>query len=289
MRRKYAFTLIELLVVIAIIAILAAILFPVFASAREKARQTACASNERQITLASLQYCQDYDGIYPYGTVGIPNIYICQDSMGWAGQIYPYVKATGVFVCPDDPQASNSDATSYVENNNLCTGVNLASNTLDCNSAKLTSPAVTVEFFEGSGGTTTFAPGETTSPVGDGTSCTYQYNVSAAPTGPEYVYGDTGPLSNNGSAPCSITPSGSGAGPDPHFLNGRHSGGSNYAFYDGHVKWLHGTAVSSGYNAATQTGSAQAPPLGGDGNMAAGTQGKMSDGTTVPAATFSAI
>ncbi len=65
MKKKQGFTLIELLVVIAIIAILAAILFPVFAQAREKARQTTCASNEKQMGLAILQYQQDYDEMFP--------------------------------------------------------------------------------------------------------------------------------------------------------------------------------------------------------------------------------
>src|SRR5579883_1098116 len=71
--RSYGFTLIELLVVIAIIAILAAILFPVFAQVREKARQTTCASNEKQIALDILQYVQDFDEIIPHNEYGTSN------------------------------------------------------------------------------------------------------------------------------------------------------------------------------------------------------------------------
>ncbi len=94
------FTLIELLVVIAIISILTAILFPVFATAREKGRQTACASNEKQIGLAMLQYVQDYDECYPCGTeLGVA---YADHGAGWAPQIMPYVKSNAVFVCPDD-------------------------------------------------------------------------------------------------------------------------------------------------------------------------------------------
>src|ERR1700742_3390756 len=91
-----AFTLIELLVVIAIIAILSAILFPVFAKVREKARQTACLSNEKQLGLAYMQYVQDYDETYVFSQLfGGPGC-------GWAGHLYPYVKSAAVYTCPDD-------------------------------------------------------------------------------------------------------------------------------------------------------------------------------------------
>ncbi|MES2459721.1 MAG: DUF1559 domain-containing protein [Armatimonadota bacterium] len=90
------FTLIELLVVIAIIAILAAILFPVFAQAREKARQSACLSNQKQLGLATMQYAQDYDETMPilYYVKNSPS------SVHWMDLIYPYIKSEEVFSCP---------------------------------------------------------------------------------------------------------------------------------------------------------------------------------------------
>ncbi len=91
MRR--GFTLIELLVVIAIIAILAAILFPVFARAREKARQTQCTSNLKEISLAILMYAQDYDE-------RLPDHCGQRTANCWAVSIYPYVKNTQLFACP---------------------------------------------------------------------------------------------------------------------------------------------------------------------------------------------
>lgn len=115
--RNRAFTLIELLVVVAIIAILAAILFPVFARARENARRASCQSNLRQLGLAVQQYVQDYDERLPnsvYGTDG-ENV-----SGGWVfyssydlegktsvfdvsqGSLYPYTKSTQLYICPSD-------------------------------------------------------------------------------------------------------------------------------------------------------------------------------------------
>jgi len=106
MRRSRGFTLIELLVVIAIIAILAAILFPVFAKAREKARQSSCASNEKQILLATIQYVQDYDSVYPIGDLTEGPAYGMTDqTSNWATEILPYIKTLGIFRCPDDGKA----------------------------------------------------------------------------------------------------------------------------------------------------------------------------------------
>ena len=98
MRR--GFTLIELLVVIAIIAILAAILFPVFAKAREKARQSSCGSNVKQIMLALISYSQDYDELLPRGYYYVPPTYATTDWLSWAHLIYPYVKNEQLFTCP---------------------------------------------------------------------------------------------------------------------------------------------------------------------------------------------
>src|SRR5665213_963172 len=102
---RSGFTLIELLVVIAIIAILAAILFPVFAKVREKARQTSCLSNEKQLGLGLIQYAQDNDEFFVCGinANGDP-----VNGKGWAGEVYPYVKSTSVYHCPDDPTVAVS-------------------------------------------------------------------------------------------------------------------------------------------------------------------------------------
>lgn len=120
-RRKRAFTLIELLVVIAIIAILAAILFPVFARARENARRTSCMSNLKQIGLGMMMYVQDYDEHYPmnYWRTGYPGVkqtdpsmpgykyeVSCGDStcdghyVTWMDIIFPYVRTVQIFDCP---------------------------------------------------------------------------------------------------------------------------------------------------------------------------------------------
>ncbi len=95
-----AFTLIELLVVIAIIAILAAILFPVFGRARENARRSSCASNFKQIGLGMMQYTQDYDETMPLFSYNGFSGYNGADGARWADEIYSYIKSTQVFDCP---------------------------------------------------------------------------------------------------------------------------------------------------------------------------------------------
>ena len=107
MNKQTGFTLIELLVVIAIIAILAAILFPVFASAREKARGTACLSNEKQIGLALVQYMTDYDGGIPQisyyaGSTATSTSMVPYVPGSWMVTLFPYVKTLSVFACPSD-------------------------------------------------------------------------------------------------------------------------------------------------------------------------------------------
>ena len=134
-----AFTLIELLVVIAIIAILAAILFPVFARARENARRSSCLSNMKQMGLGLMQYTQDYDEKYPcpgntsYGGEN-RNDDGSADKASWRQKIYPYVKSTQLFSCPSNshnadvadvgaPAVANSPVpqmpVSYMINRNL--------------------------------------------------------------------------------------------------------------------------------------------------------------------------
>jgi prepilin-type N-terminal cleavage/methylation domain-containing protein/prepilin-type processing-associated H-X9-DG protein len=116
--KRRGFTLIELLVVIAIIAILAAILFPVFARAREKARQTTCQSNLKQFGLAIIQYTQDYDEKMPLSISGnkqIGPVVAAANGVrefSVAAQIMPYVKSQQVFACPSDNGFNGGSPTS---------------------------------------------------------------------------------------------------------------------------------------------------------------------------------
>lgn len=116
---KRAFTLIELLVVIAIIAILAAILFPVFARARENARRAACISNLKQIGLGVMQYTQDYDETYH-------NAYNFNYSTAWYQAYYPYIKSDQIFVCPSAANRTIPDIKNDTGTYELSYGINAA-------------------------------------------------------------------------------------------------------------------------------------------------------------------
>lgn len=108
--RRAGFTLIELLIVIAIIAILAAILFPVFARAREKARQTSCQSNLKQVGSGLSMYVMDYDSLYPASPFWTT----------WEWQINTYVRSEQIFRCPSSPQDTRS-----LENRGYFNGLNV--------------------------------------------------------------------------------------------------------------------------------------------------------------------
>ena len=135
---KKGFTLIELLVVIAIIAILAAILFPAFAKARESARRASCASNLKQIGLGMMQYSQEYDEQIFRFSVGASNSTGTVNNMNWRQMTYPYVKSTEIYRCPSNPRNNVvADAAvgteypainvSYIANENFVRGGSLAS------------------------------------------------------------------------------------------------------------------------------------------------------------------
>jgi prepilin-type N-terminal cleavage/methylation domain-containing protein len=139
MRRRYTrgFTLIELLVVIAIIAILAAILFPVFAQARESARQTTCLSNQKQIGLSVAMYTQDYDSTFPAQSTD--NLWIVAAGgkvTTYVDELLPYEKNQNIWICPSDLSNPSNDphgkptpkppAVGYHMNGNLITKTGLA-------------------------------------------------------------------------------------------------------------------------------------------------------------------
>ncbi|HEY3329429.1 MAG TPA: DUF1559 domain-containing protein [Capsulimonadaceae bacterium] len=290
---KRAFTLIELLVVIAIIAILAAILFPVFATAREKARQTSCASNEKQLALGLLQYVSDFDEMMPCGRVSTAPEY---HGVAWAGQTYSYVKSTQAFACPDDvtvvPAGDvNHVVVSYAINSNVCgkSGGPYGSTPAI---SKLTMPAKTVMLSEVSKCSTVI----TTNPeapnskysvaTNGGWFANDKTNFDIANTGSALATGWLG--RTNTAARYYGFQNSSGSQLGPQF--GRHSDGANYACMDGHVKWLKGDQVSSGDSASSSTAAQGSPGTPGGGNWpgnAAGTEDKSANPAFT--VTFSAI
>lgn len=126
-KKARGFTLIELLVVIAIIAILAAILFPVFAQAREQARKASCLNNTKQLGLGAMMYVQDYDETYPCNSWDTPYIPTTDtdsrsatypSAMIWMWRIMPYMKSRQILVCPSDPNPKETSWKGYDANPN---------------------------------------------------------------------------------------------------------------------------------------------------------------------------
>jgi len=247
-RMKRGFTLIELLVVIAIIAILAAILFPVFAQARESARKTSCLSNVKQIDLAIQMYVNDYDEVLPTsstgGMIGEPT-YMAQ----------PYMKNYGILFCP-----SRSVATSAIGNPNLNCG---AKDNPNCESklygygwntgsgwpsGSTSTDGLVTSYISGVAWTFT-TPGGV---VYTGTDKVWIGKAVAAVVAPAmcFMYADT---SDTPRMSMSLKRLSSCAAILNHDTLPRHQGGNTFAFVDGHVKWLRysDAAYRNDYSTAT--------------------------------------
>lgn len=219
---RSAFTLIELLVVIAIIAILAAILFPVFARARENARRSSCQSNLKQIGLGVLQYVQDYDEKFP-GVI-VQGGSAATPPYGWADTIQPYLKSIQIYQCPSDTQApaggpGSADYTDYYMNAALSnTGTQAAAiyNNGGISQAAVENSSLTILNIDGSGVTSTGNPNSSADARyrGNGNSTT---GTGTGASSPAIVAG--GGIAATGG------------------IYQRHLEGTNVSFADGHVKW----------------------------------------------------
>ena len=229
-RRSGGFTLIELLVVIAIIAILAAILFPVFAQAREKARSASCLSNQKQIALAFSMYSQDYDETYPPAVDPVTMLW-------WEQSVTPYIKSGnvgGILTCP----SASSRAWAYSMNYAL---------------------SATSQASAGNAADTIL--------TADGCQAPKEANVTVAKTDPAYGLPQAAPyflynVPGSGEALWTVKPNlKTGAGGDPNatillsksqggtlpdedtnngigYMRYRHNQGVNASFADGHTKYV---------------------------------------------------
>ena len=247
-RKKHAFTLIELLVVIAIIAILAAILFPVFAQAREKARAVSCLSNCRQLGTAILIYSQDYDETFPLAfgrTNGLwgPFYYhvtpanalpqypdtTARAQVYWTNSTYPYTKSYQILKCPSTPEV-RLDVADYSEfqvppvpvsytYNGLLHGYNLAG---------IIAPGSLPLVWEGDGKAAPlgFSVANPVLYCADSEACHYQPDMSGC------FGSDTGTWGQQWS--MSFGPVNGLDGPSPF-----HSGGINFVRADGSAKFRH--------------------------------------------------
>lgn len=146
-QRCQGFTLIELLVVIAIIALLAAILFPVFARARENARRSTCQSNLKQMGLGIMQYKQDYDERFPPSRLGTPACPFL--GLSWGSAIMPYVKSSQIFKCPSDTLPARNGSTASVGVNDKLGGTPASVNVANGMAlAAVKAPSYVIMWFE---------------------------------------------------------------------------------------------------------------------------------------------
>lgn len=219
-KRRYAFTLIELLVVIAIIAMLASILFPVFSRARDNARRASCLANMKQIGLGHLQYTQDYDERL------VPNnVYVNGNLETMYGELLqPYIKSTQVFLCPNDVDFDKrcnrirDFTTSYALNQ-----IYVADDDKRAALAMFNFPDMkSLAYVE--------TPAETIF-IGD-------TSRQASGTNLDYCYQVVG-YNFNAGPPATL-----GRSNDQGAFTGRHFGGVNWAFMDGHVKWMRFSQVT---------------------------------------------
>ncbi len=221
--RRNAFTLIELLVVIAIIATIAAILFPVFARARENARRTSCLSNLKQSGVAMMMYIQDYDQFYPLGE-SCKNA-ACSTYSYWYDVLGPYVKNTQIFYCPSSSWQS-INVGGYGVNQNLF--MNRYQAPVNVSAV----PGVANTFAIMDYGTYKFA--------GDN-----EYYIPN-PTNANYLPG-IGTVLNLSAAACPAHSSAYYDAAMKDCMTGRHFTGVNMAYADGHAKWLSTSTVYGEY------------------------------------------
>lgn len=273
-RKRSGFTLIELLVVIAIIAILAAILFPVFAQAREKARATSCLSNMKQIGLGIMMYTQDYDEMYPLYSASfcagarVQNPLDANDKPGgttgigrrpmWQYLIYPYLKNWGIYSCPSDkPVPTNLVAAfhnlSYGYNYGYLSKLEVTADPGGCgvsqwfsgrSQAIVNRPADIVAVTDG-GGRAAF--GNSGSTVGS------MVNAPDAWPSSEYFYG---PVQVGWGLNCSTYFASANGAVDGKWANTdgfafRHNEGGNVTYADGHAKFKKVGAMMAGTNNPT--------------------------------------
>jgi len=210
--RKRGFTLIELLVVIAIIAILAAILFPVFARARENARRTSCLSNLKQIGLGVMQYVQDYDETYPIQGQGVTWGSFSQGTnQGWSVIIQPYVKSTQALQCPSETTEMQTDPADYGYTD---FGLNAVMGGMSPNEAGgETTSSSTTDLLPRKAALLTFS-----------SNTIMLVEVSASRSAEGSSGGNTAP--------------GTPALLPQNRASYRHMDGSNFLFADGHAKWI---------------------------------------------------